>query len=788
MVKRATMHHGEASKLWSRLSLSFVLCLLSQVQARGPPSAFPPDAVTIPPTPPMRNRRPMGLVELQGPLSRSSVQPRARPLPPIEPPRSIPSNRRQTARPSLAATNDVQQQFNGPPPPEFGGLEAPTVPTNIMSPGEFSDSPASEGRNLQNSPGMPPSFGPRETQQQPSPSESNDKEDSDASGINPPFAAEDGLFSSDNLQPTEQSRGSILPVRPSAQSAIDREESIPQPPEYDGETESSGNSENEGRQQPQSRNGDNANPNNQRQTRPEQTSSRFNTNSRRLPPLESGNVNENQPEQNAGPPGVGRPILPVRPTNIQEKTGENWNISDAQAAGLINGNDLDASQEGRCVTCGPRNGFESVSPENAQTAIPKRRPDDKEDPMKSFGREKTVSSYARPFGPKSKIKMNVPDGFTEPPSELFPSPERLKFGEISELNRQAILQTCLTKLDCKIEPFGSRQKRNDIHRSEFEVQRRYAPYESERSIAKRLDKVHMVKLLMLNAAGLADHVTATNDGTIEQDILLTDDQAEYLLHKLHVSRRNKRSAIYMEQMPAQHWDSNQPIPYTFDLSLNPRDQHIIKLALRSIEISTCIRFQYFPTKPAGNHIVYLKIATPTFCGLSYIGKISPANPIYLSFACGDPIGVVIHETLHALGVNHEHLRIDRDKYISMNWDNINPQYFDYFAVSDPLSYTSYGVPFDFESIMMYGPYTGAVDPNRPSIQPKDDDGTKFAKMGQRKRLSKTDIQLLDKMYCKPPDCVDRNVFCGTWSLRDLCFNAPQSAWMQKHCRRSCNLC
>lgn len=49
-----------------------------------------------------------------------------------------------------------------------------------------------------------------------------------------------------------------------------------------------------------------------------------------------------------------------------EANGQNWNIrfgisnrinfkfviSDAEAAGLIDGEDLNASQEGRCVVCG----------------------------------------------------------------------------------------------------------------------------------------------------------------------------------------------------------------------------------------------------------------------------------------------------------------------------------------------------------------------------------------------------------------------------------------------------
>jgi astacin len=45
--------------------------------------------------------------------------------------------------------------------------------------------------------------------------------------------------------------------------------------------------------------------------------------------------------------------------------------------------------------------------------------------------------------------------------------------------------------------------------------------------------------------------------------------------------------------------------------------------------------------------------------------VEPANPVYLSFACQDPVGVAAHETMHSLGANHEHLRVDRDDFIDV---------------------------------------------------------------------------------------------------------------------------
>lgn len=62
------------------------------------------------------------------------------------------------------------------------------------------------------------------------------------------------------------------------------------------------------------------------------------------------------------------------------------------------------------------------------------------------------------------------------------------------------------------------------------------------------------------------------------------------------------------------------------------------------------------------------------------------------------VGVAAHETMHALGVTHQQVRRDRDKFITVNWDNINPQNYDFFAIPDGVggkTYTDYGVPYDY---------------------------------------------------------------------------------------------
>ena len=63
---------------------------------------------------------------------------------------------------------------------------------------------------------------------------------------------------------------------------------------------------------------------------------------------------------------------------------------------------------------------------------------------------------------------------------------------------------------------------------------------------------------------------------------------------------------------------------------------------------------------------------------SFIGKTGGQQPLSLTPPkdgrpnCLGSIGKPIHELLHALGVFHEHSRFDRDGYITIQKDNINP--------------------------------------------------------------------------------------------------------------------
>ena len=66
----------------------------------------------------------------------------------------------------------------------------------------------------------------------------------------------------------------------------------------------------------------------------------------------------------------------------------------------------------------------------------------------------------------------------------------------------------------------------------------------------------------------------------------------------------------------------------------------------------------------------------------------------------------IHEICHALGMIHEHQRMDRDNYIVVDFNNIRPEWHQWFYRTS-IPHNTYGTglePLDTKSIMIYGSY------------------------------------------------------------------------------------
>uniref|UniRef100_A0A7E4W3Z8 Metalloendopeptidase n=1 Tax=Panagrellus redivivus TaxID=6233 RepID=A0A7E4W3Z8_PANRE len=404
-------------------------------------------------------------------------------------------------------------------------------------------------------------------------------------------------------------------------------------------------------------------------------------------------------------------------------------------------------------------------------------------------------------------RINLPDVLRGVPDILRNVVPPSILGQLTEIARNTIKASCATSRTCKQQRPEILNQRASIAEQESAIHKVFnknkAQEDIDRNIETRLARTHQVKQALLKKAGLDKDVEPENDGTFQKDILLTETQANTMLAEIDAAgnevptvpgaaptgrgTRRGRSALFLETTPTQRWPNDRPIQYMFDQTLNEQDKGAVRAAIQEIETKTCVRFKFETTKPSNSHIYYVKTASSTVCGLSYIGRVEPVNTIYLTFGCGNPTGVAIHETLHALGLNHEQLRGDRDQFITINWANVNPQNYDFFAIADSKQFTSYGVKYDYGSIMHYNQFIASQFPTKPSMTAKVDPAKNNALMGQRNGLSARDIELVTKMYCVP-QCEDKNVYCGAWALLDLCNSPNNGGYLQQNCKKSCSLC
>ncbi len=148
---------------------------------------------------------------------------------------------------------------------------------------------------------------------------------------------------------------------------------------------------------------------------------------------------------------------------------------------------------------------------------------------------------------------------------------------------------------------------------------------------------------------------------------------------------------------------------------------------------------------------YIEFVNSSGCW-SYLGKQGGRQEIGLSQYCG--FGSIIHEIGHAIGLEHEQTRYDRDNYVDINFSNIEYSKIHNFNKKS----TSNLGDYDFNSIMHYGRWSFAVDDDVKTIIPIGNlDNVCY--IGQRSKLSNNDIHHLNSL-------IDGN-HCSTTSLETI---------------------
>uniref|UniRef100_A0A915NS31 Peptidase M12A domain-containing protein n=1 Tax=Meloidogyne floridensis TaxID=298350 RepID=A0A915NS31_9BILA len=144
------------------------------------------------------------------------------------------------------------------------------------------------------------------------------------------------------------------------------------------------------------------------------------------------------------------------------------------------------------------------------------------------------------------------------------------------------------------------------------------------------------------------------------------------------------------------------IPYTVSSQYTSYGRERIAEAIDEYHKKTCVEW----TPKAANDIDYVHILPDDGC-YSLVGKVGQSR--------------------HSVGFFHEQSRTDRDDYVNILWDNIDPTLRD-----------------DYSSVMHYGPLAFSKN-GKPTIEPKE----KSVTIGQRLGFSPTDLYKVNKLYNCP---------------------------------------
>lgn len=206
-------------------------------------------------------------------------------------------------------------------------------------------------------------------------------------------------------------------------------------------------------------------------------------------------------------------------------------------------------------------------------------------------------------------------------------------------------------------------------------------------------------------------------------------------------RRQKRKADKDEDLL---WPDCE-VFYEVDESFTDEDLATLNLAIEEWTSKTCL--QFIQDSSASSRLQFKNGAG---C-YSMLGRQPTPQVVALAPTCRTK-GIIAHEIGHAIGWYHEHMRPDRDSYVSINFDAIPGRYHINFDKYTTDVIDDRGVEYDYTSLMHYGndALPGSIVALDPSYQDK---------MGQREGLSFKDIKLANIMYdcanvmgCRPKTC------------------------------------
>ncbi|CAG5093979.1 Similar to bmp1: Bone morphogenetic protein 1 (Xenopus laevis) [Cotesia congregata] len=190
------------------------------------------------------------------------------------------------------------------------------------------------------------------------------------------------------------------------------------------------------------------------------------------------------------------------------------------------------------------------------------------------------------------------------------------------------------------------------------------------------------------------------------------------------------------------WDQGV-IPYQFEGNFTGQEYLLIRKAMQVWEKSTCVKFV---PRIQDLHPKYVAIDKLS-CGCCYYYNYFQTGPHQLSLNNGCfHVRTVLHELGHVIGLEHEHIRPDRDENIKIIEDNIKPEFMNDFEKLSSDEIDTLNQPYDHESIMHYPQKAFAINKTMNTLVPINGIDSQIFNIGFRKELSERDIIGTNLLY------------------------------------------
>uniref|UniRef100_A0AC35U1A3 Zinc metalloproteinase n=1 Tax=Rhabditophanes sp. KR3021 TaxID=114890 RepID=A0AC35U1A3_9BILA len=254
----------------------------------------------------------------------------------------------------------------------------------------------------------------------------------------------------------------------------------------------------------------------------------------------------------------------------------------------------------------------------------------------------------------------------------------------------------------------------------------------------------LINYISLTQSAIYNYSVPLMDGLLEMS---SDKVATHYTTIESVSRtkshRHKRQSIVG---PMYEWRSSD-IPFQI-LGGDANFQNLIRRGIRMWEAETCLRFK--ENIQATDGIRYV-LERGDSCYTEYIGRNGGFQDIIIGSECAEEY-VVAHETGHSLGYYHTHQRPDREKYVSINWRNVQEE-----ATASFMPYRSmlqaFGIkqvsnteyPYDYGSILHYHAVAHAIKVSDFTIVPKE---LKYVTTMGTEKIAFLDAKIMNDVYCR----------------------------------------